>query len=159
MFNYGVYNPYTPQMQRLQQMEQQYPQFAQQNMQTYPQYPQSYPQQGQSLKGRPVTSIDEAKASIIDLDGSLFVFPDVTNKKIYTKQINLDGTASLITYVQETPSEEREIPVNNFLTKEDIISLEEQIKALNGNMSELKERVDEYAKSNSVNTNVKPDKK
>lgn len=159
MFNYGMYNPYAPQMQRLQQMEQQYPQFAQQNAQSYPQYPQSYPQQGQTLKGRPVTSIDEAKASIIDLDGSLFVFPDVTNKKIYTKQINLDGTASLITYVQEASSDEQGAPVNNFLTKEDIISLEEQIKVLNGNMNQLKERVDEYAKSNAINTNAKPDKK
>ena len=149
---YYYNNPYAAQMQRLQQMEQQFPQFAQ----SYPQNPQSYPQ---LLKGNPVTSIEEARASRIDLDGSLFVFPDVTNKKIYTKQINLDGTASLITYVQETPSNEQEVGVNSFLTKEDIISLEEQIKALNSNMSELKERVDEYAKSNANATNIKSDKK
>ena len=149
---YYYNNPYASQMQRLQQMEQQFPQFAQ----GYPQNPQSYPQ---LLKGNPVTSIEEARASRIDLDGSLFVFPDVTNKKIYTKQINLDGTASLITYVQEAPSNEQEVGVNSFLTKEDIISLEEQIKALNSNMSELKERVDEYAKSNANATNIKSDKK
>ena len=149
------FNPYMQPQQRLQQLEAQYPQFQQ----TYPQYQQVYPQQGQILKGRPVTSIDEAKASIIDLDGSLFVFPDVTNKKIYTKQINLDGTASLITYVQEAPSEEREVPANNFLTKEDIISLEEQIKALNGNMNQLKERVDEYVKSNAITSINKSDKR
>lgn len=46
------------------------------------------------IKGRPVVSIDEARASQIDLDGSLHVFPDVGNKRIYTKQINLDGTAT-----------------------------------------------------------------
>ena len=46
------------------------------------------------IKGRPVVSIDEARASQIDLDGSLYVFPDLGNKKIYTKQINLDGTAA-----------------------------------------------------------------
>ena len=46
------------------------------------------------IKGRPVVSIDEARASQIDLDGSLYVFPDLGNKKIYTKQINMDGTAS-----------------------------------------------------------------
>ena len=149
------FNPYMQPVQRLQQLEAQYPQFQQ----GYPQYTQSYPQQMQILKGNPVTSIDEARASRIDLDGSLFIFPDVTNKKIYTKQINLDGTASLITYVQEAPPSEQEAPVNNFLTKEDIISLEEQIKALNGNMSELKERVDEYAKSNGNNPTIKSDKK
>ena len=153
------YNPYMQPVQRLQQLEAQYPQFQQ----SYPQYPQGYPQsyqqQVQVLKGNPVTSIDEARASRIDLDGSLFIFPDVTNKKIYTKQINLDGTASLITYVQETPSSEQEAPLANFLTKEDIISLEEQIKALNGNMSELKERVDEYAKSYTNNANGREYKK
>lgn len=46
------------------------------------------------IKGRPVVSIDEARASQIDLDGSLHVFPDVGNKRIYTKQFNLDGTAT-----------------------------------------------------------------
>ena len=46
------------------------------------------------IKGRPVVSIDEARASQIDLDGSLYVFPDLGNKKIYTKQINMDGTAT-----------------------------------------------------------------
>ncbi len=149
------FNPYMQPVQRLQQLEAQYPQFQQ----GYPQYPQNYPQQMQLLKGSPVTSIDEARASRIDLDGSLFIFPDVTNKKIYTKQINLDGTASLITYVQETPSSDQEVPTNNFLTKEDITSLENKIMALNENMSELKERVDEYAKFNANVTSNKPDKK
>ena len=35
----------------------------------------------------------------IDLDGSLWVFPNIANGKIYTKQINNDGTASFGTYV------------------------------------------------------------
>lgn len=50
------------------------------------------------LKGRPVSSLDEAKASAIDFDGSIFYFPDLGNNRIYTKQINLDGTASLNIY-------------------------------------------------------------
>ena len=61
-----------------------------------------------SIKGRPVTSYDEAKASMIDFDGSVFYFPDTTNQRIYTKQINLDGTSSLKTYAlipDSTPSE------------------------------------------------------
>lgn len=57
------------------------------------------------LKGRPVSSIEEARASSIDFDGSIFFFPDVANKKIYTKQINMDGTMSLNLY------ELKEIPI------------------------------------------------
>ena len=50
------------------------------------------------LKGRPVSSLDEAKAMSIDFDGSVFYFPDLANRRIYTKQINMDGTASLNMY-------------------------------------------------------------
>jgi hypothetical protein len=50
------------------------------------------------LKGRPVSSFEEARAITIDFDGSTFFFPDLANKRIYTKQINMDGTASLFVY-------------------------------------------------------------
>lgn len=53
----------------------------------------------QYLKCRPVSSKEEARAFQIDLDGSLWVFTDVANGKIYTKQINNDGTAAFKTYV------------------------------------------------------------
>ena len=66
------------------------------------------------LKGRPVLSLDEAKAASIDLDGSLHVFTDIGNKKIYTKQLNLDGTATLKTYALV----EEEIPMTSeYVTK------------------------------------------
>jgi hypothetical protein len=58
-----------------------------------------------SLKGRLVSSLEEARASSIDFDGSVFNFPDLANKQIYTKQINIDGTASLYVY------ELREMPI------------------------------------------------
>jgi hypothetical protein len=58
------------------------------------------------LKGRPVASLEEARAMTIDFDGSIFYFPDLANKRIYTKQINVDGTASLNMY------ELKEIPVD-----------------------------------------------
>lgn len=98
---YGM-NPYQQQLaqNRLNQMEQQY------NVGTY--QPNNYQMQNnqqmgaqmQVLKGRPVSSYDEAKASMIDLDGTLFVFTDIANHCIYTKQILLDGSAELKTYVQ-----------------------------------------------------------
>lgn len=57
------------------------------------------PNMGQQfLKCRPVSSREEAMASQIDLDGSLWIFTDTTHGKIYTKQINNDGTASFHTY-------------------------------------------------------------
>ena len=50
------------------------------------------------LKGHPVSSLEEAKASSIDFDGTIFYFPDIANKRIYTKQINMDGSAALNMY-------------------------------------------------------------
>lgn len=52
----------------------------------------------QFLKCRPVSSKEEARAYQIDLDGSLWVFTDIGSGKIYTKQVNNDGTASFKTY-------------------------------------------------------------
>ena len=70
------------------------------------------------LKGRPVSSIEEARASGIDFDGSVFYFPDLANKRIYTKQINLDGTASLSMYeLKELPP--TPIDGNAFITREE----------------------------------------
>lgn len=68
------------------------------------------------IKCRPVASIDEARASQVDLDGSLNVFTDIGNKKIYTKQINIDGTASLNTYCLTQDNEE---PKVDFITRQE----------------------------------------
>ena len=66
----------------------------------------AYPSSGlYSNRIRPVSSLEEARASVIDFDGSVFYFPDAANKRIYTKQINLDGTSLLNMYVlQEIPT-------------------------------------------------------
>lgn len=70
------------------------------------------------IKGRPVVSIDEARASQIDLDGSLYVFPDLGNKKIYTKQINLDGTATFNVFELSAPIEAA--PAQPYVTKDEL---------------------------------------
>lgn len=86
---YGQYNPYigaAPQMQQ-----------RLNNLMNYQQgyQPQSYPQQNYQqqplLKGRPVGSIEEAKAAQIDLDGSCTFFPSVAEGRIYEKSIDLEG--------------------------------------------------------------------
>ena len=80
----------------------------------------------QALKGHPVSSLEEARAASIDFDGSVFFFPDLANKKIYTKQINLDGTASLHLY------EFQEIPVaeTNYVTREEFNNTLLEIKKM-----------------------------
>lgn len=75
-------------------------------------------QKGFILKGRPVSSVDEVKACPVDFDGSIFFFPDLANRRIYTKQINMDGTASLNVYeLKEKPMEV--VVDNNYVTREE----------------------------------------
>ena len=71
----------------------------------------------QFLKCRPVASKEEASAYQIDLDGSLWVFTDVGNGKIYTKQVNNDGTASFKTYA--LTKDEKPHDQNDYVTKEE----------------------------------------
>ena len=72
------------------------------------------------IKGRPVSSLEEAKVAQVDLDGSIFIFPDLGNKKIYTKRINADGTATLNTYSLDSAPIEEEI---KFATKDELFEL------------------------------------
>lgn len=90
----------------------------------YPYGTQIYPQQQYGLKGRPVSSVEEVRAAQIDFDGSLFIFPDIANKRIYTKQINLDGTAALRAYAL---IEEKEA-TPAYVTKEELDSIVRELK-------------------------------
>lgn len=57
------------------------------------------PTQQQFIKAIPVTSFDEAKAAMIDFDGSLFIFANIQNGEIYTKQLNINtGSCDLKVY-------------------------------------------------------------
>lgn len=80
---------------------------------------------------RPVSSIEEVRAYPIDFDGSVFYFPDIANKKIYTKQINGDGTASLNMYeLKEIPTVEQAGTINTslFITREEFEEAINQLK-------------------------------
>lgn len=103
--------------------------------QNYPNYYQTAQPQQQpasrmpiGLKGRPVSSLDEVRGTTIDFDGSIFFFPDLANKRIYTKQINVDGTAQLNMY------ELKSLPIEtnnaNYVTREEFDMTMNQIKAL-----------------------------
>lgn len=79
------------------------------------------------LKGRPVASFEEARAAQIDFDGSTFFFPDIANKKIYTKQINLDGTLLLNTY---SLVEEPVVTSSDYVTKAEFEAIVAKIQTL-----------------------------
>lgn len=77
------------------------------------------------IKGRPVSSVEEVKAISIDFDGSVFFFPDLANQKIYTKQINLDGTSTINIYSLENNGT-NQIP--QYVTKEELKLALSQLK-------------------------------
>ena len=96
-YNTYGYNPMINQQNRLQQLEMQN---QQQQMFNNPMMNQGMNNQTQQqfIKCRPVSSIEEAKASMIDLDGTLSVFLNISNEEIYTKQITLNGTPNFEVY-------------------------------------------------------------
>lgn len=124
----------------------------------YPNYNNYYPQQTLNqyagaalspqpgLKGRPVSSIEEARAANIDFDGSLFIFPDIANKKIYTKQINLDGTATLNQYDLTI------VPTSNPISQDTFVTREE----FDSTMKELKEMMEEKLKAPAKEVKQQP---
>lgn len=97
------YNMYSQQQQRLNYLE------SQQNI----------------LRGRPVASLEEVRAIPIDFDGTTFYFPDVSNNRIYTKQIGLNGQAIFRMY-QLT-----ELPTTTTASAQEYVSKEEFNKAIN----------------------------
>lgn len=136
MYNYTPYgvgmSPYQQQLtqNRMEQLQGQYNNMYNQNMM------QNQQQQNiQMLKGRPVSSYDEAKAAMIDLDGSMFVFTDIANKRIYTKQIMLDGSAELKVYTLQEQNIKEQKQDSNYVLQTDF---EEAINILKNQILELK---------------------
>lgn len=92
-------------------------------------YQQIQSQQQYTLKGRPVSSFEEVRAMVIDFDGSICYFPDLSNKCIYTKQIGMDGSAIFNMY------ELKEMPVNTnqeqtYITRKEFDSTISQLTAM-----------------------------
>ena len=92
---------------------------------------QTYQSNGWNNRIRPVSSIEEVRATSIDFDGSVFYFPDLANRKIYTKQINLDGTAQLNMYeLKEIPPvmEQPIVDTSKFVTRGEFEDLVNRLK-------------------------------
>lgn len=160
-YNSGqYYNPqgyYMQQQQnRLNQMEQSFPNYQNRQYGAYGNYNYNVVNNQQFLKGRPVSNVEEARSSMIDLDGSLFVFPDVTNRAIYTKQINMDGTASFHTYVRvdENKQENKNnnspiVAMDDLPSPDDFRQLKQKISVLEGKVK----KYDELLAASAINAN------
>lgn len=87
----------------------------------------------QLLKGRPVSSIDEVRAAQIDFDGSIFIFPDFAHKRVYTKQVTMDGTASINTYsLDEAPAAQ----ASAYVSRQEFEKLKSYVSTALGGMNE-----------------------
>ena len=97
------------------------------------------------LKGYPVSSIDEARAANIDFDGSITFFPDLNNKKIYTKQIQMDGSLAFNVYelkdIVIPPKEE--IKQKEYVTRDEFNELLALLKENINKESLSKEKLEE----------------
>ena len=97
------------------------------------------------LKGYPVSSIDEARAANIDFDGSITFFPDLNNKKIYTKQIQMDGSLAFNVYelkdIVIPPKEE--IKQKEYVTRDEFNELLVLLKENINKESLSKEKLEE----------------
>lgn len=123
------------------------------NNNNYPSYyQQSRPMTQQpmyGLKGRPVSSLDEVRATSIDFDGSIFFFPDLANKRIYTKQINMDGTAILNMYeLKEIPVQQSNMPTGDFITRQEF---EEALTAIKNTLLQKQQQEVERPKNDMLN--------
>ena len=90
------------------------------------------------LKGYPVSSIDEARAANIDFDGSITFFPDLNNKKIYTKQIQMDGSLAFNVYELK-----EEIKQKEYVTRDEFNELLVLLKENINKESLSKEKLEE----------------
>ena len=136
-------NPMLSQQQRLLQLEQQ------QNMMNNNIMSSSYQQpQGIYLKGRAVTGIEEVRGTIIDQDGSLFIFPDIGHNKIYTKQINLDGTATINSFALE------KTPIQTEQKYVEVEQMNKIINSFNQQIQVLQQRIEELSTAETSNKKV-----
>lgn len=127
----SLINPMQPQIERLNQMQQM------QQMNQQPQYQQPNQQQIQQPQGQsiiPVASIEEVKGHPVDWSGNPNYFADNVNKKIYIKQLGINGAPSISVYTLDTePTETKE----GYCTKEEFNALKGELENYKGVLDNL----------------------
>lgn len=153
---YSGYGNPTPQ-QRLAQMEAQFGQYNPPGgVNPYPpiQGPlgaSQGPQAGLIIKGRPVSNIQEANAAMIDFDGSVNIFLDRAHRKIYTKQLGMDGNILFEEYSLNSPSQSQD-PVD--ISKSQStglegyvknVELDQKLQGVYSKLDNLEQRMEKYS--------------
>lgn len=131
--NYPSYNPMpdptiAAMQERLAKMQQQ---------QTYRPIPPQPVMPYGGIKGRMVTSVDEARAAQIDFDGSMNYFPAPAEGKIYVKSIGLDGLPVFEVYqrVDAAPKQQAYVESSAFIAlQQRVEQLEAALKGANNNV-------------------------
>ena len=116
--------PVQNQMGMQQAIPQSQQQMMQQQFQTMPQ------QQMLGLKGRLVSSIDEVRATTVDMDGSETYFPYPAGNAILTKSIDMNGNQVIRKYVLDTNGNGQEVSVSDLEKR--VKSLEELLESITG---------------------------
>lgn len=127
-YNNYMQNRWQPSMQNQMGMPQQIPQQQQQMMQQ--QFQQMPQQQMLGLKGRVVSSIDEVRATSVDMDGSETYFPYPASNAIFTKSIDMNGNQVIRKYVLDTDTNNQDISISDLSKR--VKSLEEILEGLTG---------------------------
>lgn len=100
------------------------------------------------LKAMPVTSFKEAEAAMVT-DGNMYVFVNVSQGEIYTKQFNLmTGASEFLTYKLYKPTENAQM---NFVTYDDLKKYDDTLKQVTEEIEKLKGGI-ANAKSNATST-------
>ncbi len=128
------------------QSQTQYQQMGYRPQQIWPAPQQQIPQV------RPVSSIEEVRASPIDFDGSIFYFPDIANKKIYTKSINLDGTVGINLYELKENAAANNMSEAGYVTRQEFEDTINQLKLFYDELIQNISHVEE--KKNNVQPTV-----
>lgn len=114
-----------------------YGNISQPQLQGFQQYMSEAP--AEQLLGKIVTSIEEARAQSIRLDGSISYFPDIGNHRIYTKQFGPDGSANFKVYVEDNSDSTR----LNYVTQQELMDA----------MANMKNAIQTYLLSFAFNNN------
>lgn len=135
------YNGYNNAFDRLNSLQQQFGQQFQQPQQTQ-QIQQA--QQPQFPSIRPVTSIEEVKGVTPNFDGSKMWFEDATNKKLYSKYIDLNGVPHVDTYSLSIEDNKQEV---SYCTKEEYNALKGDVDNYKGILDNLLNQLSGGAKN------------
>lgn len=109
------------------------------------------------IKGWGVSSEEEAKHASIDLDGSIYIFPDLQNRKIYTKQINTSDYSPIFNVyelIAQSVPNQTTIDLSGYVPKSDFKQLNLAYSQLSNIVNELTQRVNNLSNMQSENQTI-----